>query len=84
MKYYMYHVMHILLKEKSRKKSEDEEEIDDATGKDISSISLFLPTIPITYREELVKRMLYLLSLIENPVDETPSLLVLLVCEING
>ena len=83
MKYYMYHVMHILLKEKSRMKSENEE-IDDATGKDISSISLFLPTIPITYREELVKRMLYLLSLIENPVDETPSLLVLLVCELNG
>ena len=83
MKYYMYHVMHILLKEKSRMKSENEE-IDDATGKDISSISLFLPAIPITYREELVKRMLYLLSLIESPVDETPSLLVLLVCVING
>ena len=83
MKYYMYHVMLILLKEKSRMKSENEE-IDDATGNDISSISLFLPAIPITYREELVKRMLYLLSLIENPVDETPSLLVLLVCELNG
>ena len=83
MKYYTYYVMHMLLKEKLRMKSENEKEIDDATDKDISSISLFLPTIRITHREELVKRMLYILSLIEKPVDETPSLLVRLGCEIN-
>ena len=43
----------------------------------LSELSTFPPFPLLTRREELVKRILYIVSLIEPPVDETPSLLVL-------
>ena len=43
----------------------------------VSELPLF-PLFPqLTRREELIKRILYLVSLIDPPIDETPSLLVL-------
>lgn len=42
----------------------------------VSELPLF-PLFPrLTCREELIKRILYLVSLIDPPIDETPSLLV--------
>ena len=47
----------------------------------IAELSMF-PLFPLfTPREELVKRILYIVSFIEPPVDETPSLLVVLKWE---
>ena len=45
----------------------------------VSELPLFplFPLFPqLTCREELIKRILYLVSLIDPPIDETPSLLV--------
>lgn len=78
MKFYTFAVLKRILNAHVANNAEASSQANEAVSdvQTVSELSMF-PLFPrLTLREELVKRILYLLSLIESPIDETPSLLV--------
>ena len=78
MKFYTFAVLKRILNAHVANNAEASSQANEAFSdvQTVSELSMF-PLFPrLTLREELVKRILYLLSLIESPIDETPSLLV--------